>query len=79
LSNVAEYIDEVAGVEGIDRFKLKRKIEFVCTLDPNNAHFVSTDTLITSQNQKGHTFVYCPKHKDYMDVTLVEPNGFEVK
>lgn len=76
MSQKAEYIHEIA--KGIDKFKLPNKLEFICVLDPNNAHIVSTDTLITSQMMKGHTYIYCPKHKDYMDISSVEPNGFEV-
>lgn len=65
----AEYGGKVAGVEGLDEFILEKNIEVVCTLDPNHVHFISTNVLVTSQKLKGHTFVFCDKHKDFMDVT----------
>ena len=74
MSQKAEYINEIA--KGFDKFKLPQKLEFACILDPNNPHLIRTDILITSQMMKGHTYIYCPKHKDYIDITCVEPNGF---
>lgn len=55
--------------EGVDRFELDHKITVACTIDKNNPHLVETQTVYTSEKRKGKTFVFCPKHKDYFDIT----------
>jgi len=67
----AQYIGEVAGIEGIDRFSLEKKLEFVCTLDPANAHIIRVGFVFTSDKEKGKTYVFCYKHQDYVDVTFL--------
>lgn len=71
-SNYAHYIGEFAGIEGVDKFLLSSKINVACCIDPLDIHIVTTETMFTSQNKQGRTFVYCSKHKDFIDITAEE-------
>lgn len=68
-SNIASYAGEFAGIEGIDKFFLMHKIQVACCIDPLDVHILTSDTMITSEKLEGHTFVFCPKHNDFVDIT----------
>lgn len=71
MTIVVQYLDEYVLDEGIQRFTLPRVCTFVCTI--KNPHRIETDIIFQSDKQKG-TFVFCPKHYDFIDVSI-KPEG----
>lgn len=63
------YLDEYVIIEGIQRFMLPKKYTFVCTI--GEPHKVDTEIIYQSDKKEG-TFVFCPKHNEFIDVSAEE-------
>ena len=69
----ARYVNEWGLEEGISQFRLDEPITVACTL--KEAHLVKTNIVFESMKQKGRTFVFCPVHNDFVDISLKEESS----
>lgn len=63
------YLDEYVLDNGIQRFMLPKPLTFVCSI--GTTHAVESEIIFLSDKREG-TFVFCPKHNEFIDVSIKE-------